>query len=1038
MKKNIGIMKSKYKTFCLLLLILSVAAIWLSSPSTILADHSNVKKVLIVNSYHYGFKWSDDEMQGFISKLPEGIDIFTEFMDTKRDESPAYYQMLLSSFQNKYRHINFDLIVTMDDPAFQFVLAHRQELFPDVPLIFLGVNNFKEEFIANQQNITGVVEVNDFNAINTAIQLYPQATQVFVISDQTLSGQANRAAIESLIDDFIFPVPVIFLDTGTGLNANELLNKTASIPPASIIYYADFFREANGDYVDYKDFLPKLSKAANAPIFAHAGMYLGYGITGGKLGSGYLEGQSAGLMANRILSGESADAIPINSKGSSQYQFDYLQLQRWGISLSKLPDNSKLINQQTTFYEQNKVLFWGFLSFLVIQTSIILLLLVSISQKKNAEAQLRESESRYRSIFEESPSIQIIVEPMSGQIFAANPAAVKFYGYSLQELTTMPITSIDMRSNDTVFEILKSISKGEVNQFICKHRLRNGELRDVELFTGPITINQTEYIFGTIHDVTDRMEREREMEIISQLAIDLRKVEETSEIFNLLLNFATTTAYSESTILAWKNNFDQEYRVVGTKGETKIDESAILPNIALISNVIDSRKAEHLNYSEEISEINLLFSSLQNKFVSIVPLLTSNNVVGLLIMKSKWILSQGDIRSLSTVCEIVASSLLRSRLFDETELQVQRLNALHIIDKAITTNTRLELTLDVVLDQVTKQLDIDAARVMLYQPSTLTLETAKAIGFKQSDLAMRPCRIGIGLSGQVAAERQTILIPDIMADGSQIFNNDSNSIINNEFFQAYFGAPLISKGQIIGILELFNRTPINVNHEWVNFFEALARQATIAVDEATLFEDLERTNIELTLAYDTTLEGWARALELRDYETKGHSQRVTDLTVQLARALNVTEQEIGQIRRGALLHDIGKMGIPDHILHKPGPLTSEEWEIMQKHPIYAFEMLSRISYLRPALDIPYYHHEKWDGSGYPFGLKGTQIPLPARIFAIVDVWDALASDRPYRKAWTKDRITSYMLENSGTHFDPNLVAIFLEKLKEVEDLLEIA
>ena len=185
-------------------------------------------------------------------------------------------------------------------------------------------------------------------------------------------------------------------------------------------------------------------------------------------------------------------------------------------------------------------------------------------------------------------------------------------------------------------------------------------------------------------------------------------------------------------------------------------------------------------------------------------------------------------------------------------------------------------------------------------------------------------------------------------------------------------------------------------------------------------------NRELSQAYDATIEGWSRALDLRDKETEGHSQRVTDLTLRLAQAFGFSPDELIHLRRGALLHDIGKMGIPDAILLKPGPLTDEERALMQRHPDYAREMLSPIEFLRPALEIPYGHHEKWDGTGYPQGLAGREIPLPARLFAVVDVWDALRSDRPYRRAWSWERTRDHIASLSGTHFDPQVVRVFLE------------
>ena len=186
-------------------------------------------------------------------------------------------------------------------------------------------------------------------------------------------------------------------------------------------------------------------------------------------------------------------------------------------------------------------------------------------------------------------------------------------------------------------------------------------------------------------------------------------------------------------------------------------------------------------------------------------------------------------------------------------------------------------------------------------------------------------------------------------------------------------------------------------------------------------------------AYEETLAGWSRAMDFRDKETENHTQRVTDLTVRVAKSMNLTETQITHMRRGALLHDIGKMGIPDDILNKQGKLTSEEWVVMRRHPEYAYEMLNPIEFLRPALDIPYCHHEKWDGSGYPRGLKGEEIPIAARIFAVVDVWDALSSDRPYRKAMPKEEVCAYIRSESGTHFDPRIVDIFLNLICSQKD-----
>ena len=367
----------------------------------------------------------------------------------------------------------------------------------------------------------------------------------------------------------------------------------------------------------------------------------------------------------------------------------------------------------------------------------------------------------------------------------------------------------------------------------------------------------------------------------------------------------------------------------------------------------------------------------------------------------------------------------RKQAEEEIQRYASRLAALHEIDQAITGSFDLNIVLKILLGHLLALLEIDAAVVLHYQADLQTLEFALGRGFRTSSLQHTDLRLGQGYAGKVALQRRLIFIPDLNQAESSF---QESPLFKEEGFVAYFGVPLIVKGNLVGVLEIFHRSVLDVHKEWVDFLDILANQAAIAIDNITLFNDLQRSNVDLSLAYDATIEGWARALELRDKETEGHSKLVVNLTMQLARRLGISDKELVHVRRGALLHDIGKMGIPDSILFKPGKLTDEEWEIIHQHPVYAYEMLSHIAYLRPALDIPYFHHEKWDGTGYPRGLKGEQIPLVARIFAIVDVWEALNSDRPYRKAWSEEKIIAHIQEQSGVHFDPQVVDEFLEMI----------
>lgn len=373
---------------------------------------------------------------------------------------------------------------------------------------------------------------------------------------------------------------------------------------------------------------------------------------------------------------------------------------------------------------------------------------------------------------------------------------------------------------------------------------------------------------------------------------------------------------------------------------------------------------------------------------------------------------------IAAVQEITARKESEARIKN----QLERLAALRSIDMAITSSLDLNLTLSMLLAQVVNLLRVDAAAILLLEAHSQMLEFVAGIGFHTPALQHTRLRVGDGYAGLAARERRLIRVPNIQDRRTDFLRSPA---FGQENFVCYFGVPLLSKGQVRGVLEIFHRAPLNPDSEWLDFMQTLAGQAAIAIDSAMMFKDLQRSNVELTMAYDATIEGWSRALDLRDHDTEGHTQRVTEFTVRLARLAGIAEADLVHVRRGAILHDIGKIAIPDHILHKPGPLTEEEWAIMHQHPRYAYEMLAPVAFIRPALDIPRSHHEKWDGSGYPNGLKEERIPLAARLFAVVDVYDALTSDRPYRQAWPHDRVLEHLRAETGRHFDPRVAALFI-------------
>ena len=434
-----------------------------------------------------------------------------------------------------------------------------------------------------------------------------------------------------------------------------------------------------------------------------------------------------------------------------------------------------------------------------------------------------------------------------------------------------------------------------------------------------------------------------------------------------------------------------------------------------------------LNTSEEprwIETIQGINSAL------LIPVRHEKNIYGVLALFDDMVMAftEEDEHILTALANNLAISIEDRMNKSLIQKQIQRLSALHMVDRSINSSTDLTLTLNLILSSVISQLNVDAADIFLFNREEYSWKLAVKAGFLSN--AIRNVSLDDSLSKQVILERRTRHFSEKDIDSIPLL---FKHIWQSEGFSVYWGTPIIAKGVVKGVLEVFHRSPLVPNPDWLNFLETLAGQAAIAIENSEIHNGLLRSNMELTLAYDATIQGWSEALDLRDRETEGHTLRVTDMAVRFARKLGMRELDVLNVRRGALLHDIGKIGVPDSILHKPDLLSEDERDIMKKHPETAYNLISKIDYLQGAVDIPYLHHEKWDGSGYPKGLCGKEIPLAARLFAIIDVWDALSSDRPYRPAWTRESVLDYIRQNSGTHFDPDLVPVFIELLQEYSE-----
>ena len=496
---------------------------------------------------------------------------------------------------------------------------------------------------------------------------------------------------------------------------------------------------------------------------------------------------------------------------------------------------------------------------------------------------------------------------------------------------------------------------------------------------------------------------ENHLEIVNELVGQIKVVD---------VNKATLKMFKAENKAEFFRNLDKVFGVNRTdfidelvataEGETEFEWEGNNQTITGENLIISLRLTAAPGYEESMSKV----------LVSLIDITERRQAEGVLARQTEELRRQND-------------QLLR--LNAQTERRMQQLAALHNIDKVISGSFDTNLVLNILLEQVTRLLGVHAADILIFNPVTQTFRYSAGLGFRTPALQHTNLRLGAGYAGQVVRDRQTITIQHLDQNPGEL---RKSSNFSNEGFVTYIGVPLIAKGQMKGVLEMFQREALVLDPEQETFLEMLVNQAAIAIDSGQMVENLQASNIELMTAYDETIEGWSRALDLRDQETEGHTRRVAEMTLQLADAMSLNTHERIYIRWGALLHDIGKIGVPDEILRKPGPLTEAEWVKMRSHPQFAYDMLASIAHLRPALDIPYFHHEKWDGSGYPRGLKGEQIPLPARLFAVVDVWDALTSDRPYRKAWPREKALSYIREQAGRHFDPALVDLFLAMLDE--------
>jgi PAS domain S-box-containing protein len=634
-------------------------------------------------------------------------------------------------------------------------------------------------------------------------------------------------------------------------------------------------------------------------------------------------------------------------------------------------------------------------------------------------------------LLETVPALVLVLD-MHGRIVHFNRSMEELTGFQLDDVIGRDWfqTFLPQRERCRIHTLFEHIQhdmpvRGMINPIV----VRDGSEREIEWYARTLshTDGTVPAILSVGVDITKRSLYERQREAIISAAAALRSATTRDDMIRILFDQVLALLHTKHIALVIRS-LDRG-KIVVAKGlgcfETSLNTwVSSVPNI--LDHVIKNGQTYYTHTARSDPLLKHVLLPKEIETCVCLSLIAQTHTIGAMCIACTTPLSDDDIRLLNAISDMAANALHRASLHEQTQRRLNRIQALYSIDQSITTTLDVYHTLNVALSKVVEHLNADAATILLYNPILDVIEYAVGTGFRTTAIQNTRVQLGEGFAG-TTAERQSSIV---MMDLNQVSDWKRPFLGKEEQFVTYYGISLVARGELKGVLELFQRTPFTPDQEWLNFLNILARQIVIAIDHAEIFAELQRSNDELLLSYDTTIQGLARALELRDAETEGHSRRVTKLTIRLAQAMGFSEEEIVHIRRGAILHDIGKVAIPDAILLKDGPLNAFEYAIMQLHTTYAYDMLSPIPFLQPALDIPYCHHEKWDGTGYPRNLKGEEIPLSARMFAIVDVFDALSSDRPYRKKWNKEEVQNYLRDHAGTHFDPHIVETFLRIVEQ--------
>jgi PAS domain S-box-containing protein len=607
-----------------------------------------------------------------------------------------------------------------------------------------------------------------------------------------------------------------------------------------------------------------------------------------------------------------------------------------------------------------------------------------LAQRKRIEQDLRDNEEKYRTLVDTSADA-ILLQTPTGKIVDCNSAACRLFGYSKDEFALLEMGDLVPENVARLLpkEITKNLTTG--GAFVeTVYKRRNNRTFSAEVSSQMINVGGDAFVIAFIRDITQRKQAE---EAIRDSEERYRSLFETSPDAIALTDLRGVI------------------RLCNQKAAQIFDYDS--PDEMVGVNVFDLIASE--DRQNAIDSTREVYKGATRRDLDYIAVSRKGRRFPCELSASTIYDKAGKPKGFTGILRDISDRKQKARE--------------NIAVVVIASALRMAVTLDEIsqsiLNQLLGVLNAEGAAIFMGIPATGEALCVRGVGRWQQWTGLR-LDAGEGLTSRVIRYGQAFVNNDIL------HNKQTARLELTGGLNAVAGAPLISKERTIGALWVGRNQAFREGEQQI--LMVIADMVANAVQRAALYEDLYKSNRELEESYDRTLEGWSRAMDMRDKETEDHNQRVAEMTVQLARLMGIPELELVHIRRGAMLHDIGKISIRDAVLLKTGKLTDSDWLAMREHPRYARDFIEPIPYLRPAIDIPYCHHEHWDGSGYPNHLKGEDIPLSARIFSVIDVWDALTHDRVYRPRWPEDRARQYILENAGVLFDPKVVEVFLQMI----------